>query len=99
MVLATITKTGEIAPTNNIFKEIVIETDAGAVTAETIDITLLDFGCTLFEGISMAQIHTTVNSVVVDEPDFTTSVTSGVLEIVIGGTAATGKRIYKVLMR
>jgi len=99
MAEATIEKQGAISPTAEVYQEIVIETDVNAVTADTIPITLSDYSATKFIGISMAQIHTTLNSVVVDESDFTTSVTAGVLTIVIGGTAATGKRVYKVMMK
>jgi len=93
----TANRDGELAPTNDTYKEIVLETLATAVSADTLPVTLADFGCTTFVGIS-GQVHTTEDSVlIVEEP--TTAVSAGVLTITVGGTAVTKKRTYRVLMR
>jgi hypothetical protein len=97
MTAITADKQGELAPTNSVHKEIVLETLATAVSADTLPVTLADFGCTKFVGIS-GQVHTTLDSVlIVEEP--TTVVSAGVLTITVGGTAVTKKRTYRVVMR
>jgi len=75
-------------------KAIQITTATTAVSADTIAITLANYGITNFLGIK-GFVHTTENSVVVDEAP-TTSVTSGVLTITVGGSAVTKKRMYQV---
>lgn len=97
MAVITANKIGEIAPTNNVHKEIVLETLATAVSADTLAVTLSDYGCTKFVGI-IGQVHTTEDSVIVAEAP-TTAVSAGVLTITVGGSAVTKKRTYKVLMR
>lgn len=73
-------------------KQIVIETAATAVSADTLAVTLANYGITTFTGI-VGLVHTTANSVLVAEAP-TTSVTSGVLTITVGGSAVTKKRTY-----
>ena len=97
MAAITANKIGELAPTNSVHKEIVLETLATAVSADTIAVTLSDYGCTKFVGID-GQVHTTEDSVIVAEAP-TTAVSAGVLTITVGGSAVTKKRTYRVLMR
>lgn len=97
MAVITANKIGELAPTNSVHKEIVLETLATAVSLDTLAVTLGDYGCTKFVGIT-AMLHTTEDSVIVPEATVT-AVSNGVLTIIVGGTTLTKKRTYKVLMR
>ena len=72
--------------------QLIITTLATAVSADTLTVTLADYGISTFLGID-GMVHTTANSVIVKEVG-TTSVTSGVLTVAIGGSAVTKKRTY-----
>jgi hypothetical protein len=77
------------------FSEIVIETPDTADTADTIAFDLDDYGITNFLTID-GYVHTTTDSVIVKEEP-TTAVTSGELEITVGGsTVSNKKRVYVV---
>lgn len=70
-----------------------IETAATVDTADTIALTLANYGITTFLGIH-GFAHTTTDSVVVAEAP-TTAVASGVLTITVGGsTNSDDKRVY-----
>lgn len=74
-------------------KAIMIETATTVDTADTIVVTLADYGLSTFLGIE-GYVHTTENSVVVAEAP-TTSVTTGTLTITVGGsTVSDKKRVY-----
>jgi|GEM_PF-2246123 len=74
-------------------KEIMVETATTADTGDTVDITLADYGITTFLGI-LGFAHSTENSVVITEAP-TTSVSSGVLTITLGGTLnSDDKRVF-----
>ena len=60
--------------------------------ADTIAITLSDFGMSTFLAI-IGQTHTTDDSVIITEAP-TTSVTTGVLTITVGGSTANKKRTF-----
>lgn len=76
-------------------KMIMIETAATADTADTVAITLADYGMSTFLGIT-GMIHTTENSIVVEEAP-TTAVSAGVLTITVGGsTVSDKKRVYVI---
>uniref|UniRef100_A0A6M3IM85 Uncharacterized protein n=1 Tax=viral metagenome TaxID=1070528 RepID=A0A6M3IM85_9ZZZZ len=79
------------------WKEIVVVTPATADAADTITLTLSNYGARYFAHIN-GVAHTTENSVIVQE-DPTTAVSSGVLTITIGGSATNKKRIYRVLLQ
>lgn len=66
-------------------------------TADTIDITLSSYGINASDlGGVLGFVHTTENSVLVQEQP-TTSVSSGVLTITVGGsTVSNKKRVYYV---
>ena len=98
MAIAVKLKQGELAPTNSVHKKIIVELDNTTDTDDTHAITLSEFGCTKFVGIH-GQVHTTEDSVIVDEEP-ATAVSAGVLTITVGGTAADNlKRTYEVTMR
>ena len=76
-------------------KCIIIETPNTTDTADTVAITLADYGMTTFLAIT-GYVHTTENSVVVEEAP-TTAVSAGVLTITVGGsTVSNKKRAYMV---
>ena len=76
-------------------KAILVETEATADTADTIALTLADYGVGTFLGVT-GYVHTTENSVIVEEAP-TTAVSSGVLTITVGGsTVSDKKRVYVV---
>jgi hypothetical protein len=76
-------------------KMLIVETPTTADTGDTVAITLSDYGISTFLGI-IGNAHSTENSVVVTEAP-TTSVTSGVLTITLGGTLNTDdKRVFLV---
>jgi type 1 fimbria pilin len=78
------------------YKKIIVETANTADTADTIVVDLSDYGISSFEGI-IGYVHTTENSVVVQEQP-TTSVSSGELTITVGGsTVSDKKRVYEIL--
>ncbi|MDN5355779.1 MAG: hypothetical protein PWQ43_721 [Rikenellaceae bacterium] len=78
------------------YKELIIETPATAVTADYVDIDLTKWACTKAKHI-IGNIHTTSNSVLVAEAP-TTAVTSNKLKITLGGSTATGIRVYRVVI-
>lgn len=79
-------------------KALIVETPTGTDTADTVAITLADYGCTTFLAIQ-GYVHTTENSVVVAEAP-TTAVSAGVLTITVGGsTVSDKKRVYIVHMK
>ena len=76
-------------------KCIKIETPATADTGDTIAIKLADYGIKTLEAIQ-GFVHTTTDSVVVEEAP-TTSVSSGTLTITIGGSSVSNKkRVYLI---
>lgn len=81
----------EIAP-NFGAKMIMVETAATADDGDTMTVTLANYGITTFLGI-LGQTHSTTGSVVITEAP-TTSVTSGVLTITVGGSTDDKKRVF-----
>ena len=76
-------------------KIIMVETPTTVDTADTIPITLADYGVTTFLAIE-GYTHSTENSVVIAEAP-TTAVSAGVLTITVGGsTNSDEKRVYIV---
>lgn len=76
-------------------KIITVETPATADTGDTIDITLADLGASTLLGIT-GYTHSTENEVVIQEAP-TTTFSSGVLTITIGGsTNSDEKRFYVI---
>ena len=76
-------------------KTLIVETPATADTGDTIVITLASYGISKFIGI-YGMIQSTANSIIIAEAP-TTSVTSGVLTITVGGSAASDQaRTYIV---
>ena len=71
-----------------------IETADTADDGDTIVVTLADYGMKTIEGI-LGFTHSTTDSVVITEAP-TTSVTSGVLTITIGGSTDNKKRVIYV---
>jgi len=83
--------------TGHIYKQLYIETEATADTADTIAITLSKYGATKLKDIK-GCVHTTENSVVVGEVG-TTAVANGILTITVGGsTVSDKKRVYNVIL-
>ena len=77
-------------------KQLRIVTPATADSADTIAITLADFGIKSLLDIK-GTVHTTANSVLADEAP-TTVVSSGVLTITIGGSRVDDKiRVYTIV--
>ena len=79
-------------------KSIVIETAATADNADTIALTLADYGIRSYIGV-LTWIHSTSNSIItVETTDACTSaVSGGVLTLTIGGSTANKKRTIMVL--
>ncbi|MHA1481858.1 MAG: hypothetical protein ACTSQA_00285 [Candidatus Heimdallarchaeaceae archaeon] len=76
-------------------KMLVVETPNTADTADTVAITLADYGISTFLGI-LGQSHDTENSIVTTEAP-TTAVSAGVLTITLGGSGNTdAKRVYVI---
>lgn len=76
-------------------KMIVVETATTVDTADTVVITLADYGISTLLAVE-GYVHTTEDSVVVAEAP-TTAVSSGVLTITVGGsTVSDKKRVYVV---
>lgn len=73
-------------------KTVVIETVATVDDGDTLAVTLADYGISTFLGCD-GFIHTTANSVIAAEAP-TTSVTTGVLTITVGGSTDDKKRTY-----
>ena len=75
-------------------KVILIETPATADDGDTLDVTLSDYGAV---GITAIQgfTHSTTDSIIIEEAP-TTSVTTGVLTITVGGTTDDKKRSFIV---
>ncbi len=79
-------------------KCIKVDTANTVDTGDTFTVTLSTYGCSVFQGI-LGNVHTTEGSVVVTEAP-TTSVTTGVLTVTVGGSAASDqKRSYIIWMR
>ena len=75
--------------------EVIVETPNTADTADTVVLTLSDYGITDFLSVE-GYVHTTEGSVVVAEAP-TTAVSGGDLTITIGGsTVSNKKRVYVV---
>jgi len=78
-------------------KRLYVVTPTTADSSDTFDITLSKYSSDTFLGIT-GLVHTTLNSVVVRENP-TTSVTTGVLTVTIGGSSVTSKkRVYELLL-
>ncbi len=76
-------------------KAIMVETPTTADTADTVAITLANYGMSTFLGI-LGFSHDTENSIVTTEAP-TTAVSAGVLTITLGGsTNSDAKRVYIV---
>lgn len=73
-------------------KVIRVVTPNTADDTDTLDITLADFGITSVDGV-IGFTHSTEDSVIIQEQP-TTSVTSGVLTITIGGSTDDKKRAF-----
>lgn len=75
--------------------EIIVETPNTADTADTIALTLANYGITDFLTVE-GYVHTTEGSVVVAEAP-TTAVSTGVLTVTVGGsTVSNKKRVYVI---
>ena len=77
--------------------EIVVEAPATADDGDTIALTLASYGIKVFLS-ARGYIQTTANSVIALE-DPTTSVTSGVLTLTVGGSTDNKQRTYYVYGR
>ena len=78
--------------------QLIITTIATVDTGDTLDVNLADFGIATdgFLGIK-GQVHSTANSIIIDEAP-TTAVTAVVLTVTIGGTAANDlKRTFVIV--
>ena len=84
----------EIAP-NAGLKLVTVETAATVDSNDTIAITLANYGIVRFLSIFGAT-HTTDGSVVITEAP-TTSVTSGVLTVTVGGASSNQVRVYTIV--
>ncbi len=73
-----------------------IETAATVDNGDTIVVTLADYGAKTLEGI-VGFTHSTTDSVIITEAP-TTSVTSGVLTITVGGSTANKKRVFMLFL-
>jgi len=83
----------QFANDNNPLKEIIVEIADTADTGDTVAITLADYGITTIAMIK-GWVHT-VDAMALEAP--TTAVSSGVLTITLGGTAADNlRRTYLV---
>ena len=76
-------------------KMVAITLDATADDTNTTTVTLADHGITTFIGI-LGFIHTTLNSVIVQEQP-TTAVSAGVLTITVGGSSDNKARTYIIV--
>lgn len=77
-------------------KLIVVETPNTTDTADTVALTLADYGISTVLAVR-GYVHTTENSVIVEEAP-TTAVSAGVLTITVGGsTVSNKKRVFEVL--
>jgi len=83
----------ELAPNLGV-KALVVEAPATTDNADTIAITLADYGISRFIGI-LGQTHSTTDSVIITEAP-TTAVASGVLTITVGGSTANKWRTFIV---
>lgn len=75
-------------------KSVIIETANTADAADTVPLTLADYGITTVLGVSGWK-HTTDNEVVVTE-DPTTAVSAGVLTLTVPAGTDNDKRVYQV---
>ena len=73
-------------------KEIMVETASTVDDTDTFTITLANYGITDLKTIK-GFTHTTNNSVIITE-DPTTSVTTGVLTVTVGGSTDDKKRVF-----
>ena len=76
------------------YKEILVETTDTADDTDTVVVTLANFGITNVKTVK-GWTHTTNDSVVIVEAP-TTSVTTGVLTITVGGSTDNKKRVFLV---
>ena len=76
------------------YKEIMVMTPATADDTDTLDVTLANYGITSVKSVKGFTHSTTDDIVIVEAP--TTSVTSGVLTITIGGSTDNKKRVFIV---
>jgi len=76
------------------YKEILVTTDATADDTDTFTVTLADYGITNVKSID-GFTHTTDNSIIIVEAP-TTSVTTGVLTVTIGGSTDNKKRSFVI---
>ena len=74
--------------------QLTVETAATADNTDTFTITLANYGISQFLGI-VGFTHSTTDSVIITE-DPTTSVTSGVLTVTVGGSTANKKRMFVI---
>ena len=75
-----------------LFKEIMVETPDTADAGDTFLVTLANYGITNVKNVSGFE-HSTNNSIII-AGTATTSVSSGVLEVVIGGGVSNSKMVY-----
>lgn len=74
--------------------QLIVTTAATVNDGDTFTVTLADYGITNFLAI-LGQTHSTSNSVVITEEP-TTSVTSGVLTVTVGGSTDAKKRAFVI---
>ena len=74
------------------FKKIYVTAPATADDGDTFDVDVRDFGCTKIMGI-FGFIHTTTDSVIVEEAP-TTATNSSVITVTVGGSTDNKKRFY-----
>jgi len=90
-----------LAPVRGVYANgantIEIELAAATVTGYTYAIDIAAYGGTKVLGV-LGFIHTTIDSIIVQEQP-TTAVTGTTLTITVGGSAATGKRFYRVFIK
>lgn len=95
MALVTPTYLKESSP-NAGFKRIIVKVPATTDNGDTFTMTLAQYGISTLLGIH-GWVHTTTGSVVAIESP-TTSVTSGVLTVTVGGSEVSDKlRVYEIL--
>ena len=72
------------------YKEILVEVPATADSGDTFTVTLADYGITTLKSIKVWNHTTDYNVLVLEAP--TTSVTTGVLTVTLGGSSADNLR-------
>ena len=80
------TGSSKVADSPFAYKEIMVETPDTADSGDTFDITLADYGITTLKSVKV-WIHATRSDVAILEAP-TTSVTTGVLTVTLGGASA-----------